>query len=102
MESAAAFSSDQGGNPDDIEILKSMDYAVYFLAYRLYPSKEIMVPTTVFFPEDAVQSRRWLGRITQESRAKVMIEPLPGDHHTCITKHMSALVAKMKKTLDSL
>jgi len=27
---------------------------------------------------------------------------LPGNHHTCITKHMAALVAKMKKTLDSL
>ncbi len=96
------INSGQGGDPSDIEILKSMDYAVYFLAYRLYPSKEITVPTTLYFPEEAVQSRRWLGRITRESKAQVTIEPLPGDHHTCITKHMAVLVAKMKKTLESL
>jgi len=101
-ESFRSINSDQGGDPADIEILKSMDYAVYFLAYRLYPSREITVPTTLYFPEDALQSREWLRRITRESKAKVTIEPLPGNHHTCITKHMAALVAKMKKTLDSL
>ncbi len=101
-ENISPIETDQGGDPGDIEILKSMDYAVYFLAYRLYPSRNLTAPTTLYFPEDAVQSRLWLRRITQESKAKVGIEPLPGDHHTCITKHMDALVAKMKKTLDSL
>jgi len=79
-----------------------MDYAVYFLAYRLYPSRNVTVPTTLYFPEDAVQSRHWSTHIAQEFKAQVSIEPLPGDHHTCITKHMDALAAKMKKTLDSI
>ncbi len=96
------ITADETAEAGDIEILKSMDYAVYFLAYRLYPSQELTVPTTLYFPEEAVQSRNWLRRITRESKAKVMIEPLLGDHHTCITNHLAALVAKMKKTLDSL
>lgn len=100
---ARALTDANGKGPDsEVDILKSMDYAVYFLAWRLYGTSHIAVPATVYFPEDALQSRTWLTGLAVDSTSTVLIEPLPGDHHTCITTHMPELVAKIKKTLESI
>jgi pimeloyl-ACP methyl ester carboxylesterase len=85
------------------EILKSMDYAVYFLAYRLYRAKPIGVPATMYFPEStSAQRLAWVHRLSRNSPQELNIELLPGDHHTCITRHTAALVEKIQITLDKL
>ena len=87
----------------DGEILNSLDYAVYFLAYRLYRPKPLSGPATLFFPEETPPSRlSQVRRASQIPPDKLTIEMVPGNHHTCITKYTSALVEKMKKTLDNL
>ena len=82
----------------DLEILKSMDYAIYFLAYRLYRLRTVSVPTTLYFPASTRPAT--LGRVIGKAKAKITVDVLPGDHHTCITKHTPELVEKMKKALD--
>ena len=88
---------------EGVEILTQLDYAVYFLAYRLYRSKPLTAPATLYFPEETPPARlTWVRRASERAPAQFTVEFLPGDHHTCITKYTPALVAKMKKTLDSL
>ncbi len=88
---------------EGIEILTHLDYAVYFLAYRLYRSKPLTAPATLYFPEETPPARlTWVRRASERAPAQFTVEFLPGDHHTCITKYTPALVAKMKQTLDSL
>jgi len=88
---------------EGVEILTYLDYAVYFLAYRLYRAKPLTVPATLYFPEETPPARlTWVRRASEKAPAPFTVEFLPGDHHTCITKYTPALVAKMKKTLDSL
>jgi pimeloyl-ACP methyl ester carboxylesterase len=83
------------------EILKSMDYAVYFLAYRRYRAKALTVPATIFLPESTSPVRlAWVRQLSQRSPIDLTVEILPGDHHTCITKHTSVLVEKIQKTLQ--
>ncbi|MCE0522899.1 MAG: condensation domain-containing protein [Methylacidiphilales bacterium] len=86
----------------DGEILNSLDYAVYFLAYRLYNLKPLSVPATLYFPEETPPLRySWVKRASKRSPefAVVMVQ---GDHHTCVTKYTSALVDEMKKTLAGI
>lgn len=88
---------------EGVEILNHLDYAVYFLAYRLYRPKPLSVPATLYFPEETPPARfSWVKRVSERAPVKITIEILPGDHHTCITKYTPALVEKLKKTLDSL
>ena len=88
---------------EGVEILTYLDYAVYFLAYRLYRSKPLTVPATLYFPEETPPARlTWVRRASEKAPAQFTVEFLPGDHHTCITKYTPALVAKMKQTLDSI
>jgi surfactin synthase thioesterase subunit/acyl carrier protein len=88
---------------EGVEILTHLDYAVYFLAYRLYRSKPLAVPATLYFPEETPPARlSWVRRASERAPVPFTVEFLPGDHHTCITRYTPALVAKMKKTLDSL
>jgi thioesterase domain-containing protein len=88
---------------EGVEILTHLDYAVYFLAYRLYRSKPLSVPATLYFPEETPPARlSWVKRASERAPARFTVEFLPGDHHTCITKYTPALVAKMKTALNSL
>jgi acyl-CoA synthetase (AMP-forming)/AMP-acid ligase II/pimeloyl-ACP methyl ester carboxylesterase len=85
----------------DMEILNSMEYAVYIMAYRLYRPQPWLVPTTLFFPESTPVGR--LGEVRRNSQAaplKFGVAVLPGDHHTCITKHTPDLVEAIHKALD--
>jgi pimeloyl-ACP methyl ester carboxylesterase len=87
----------------DGEILNSLDYAVYFLAYRLYHLRPLSVPATLYFPEETPPTRfSWAKHSGGSTPDKFNIEMVPGDHHTCITKYTPILVERMKKTLDSL
>lgn len=96
---AAEFEAGPGGGGEELD---SLDYSIYFLAFRLYDLKPLSVPITVYFPEEAPLSRfSWVKRTSQKF-PKVTIEMVPGNHRTCITQHTSVLVDKMKKTLDSL
>jgi pimeloyl-ACP methyl ester carboxylesterase len=86
----------------DGEILNCLDYAVYFLAYRLYRSKPLSVPATLYFPEETSPSRlSWVRQASEKASATFAVEIVPGDHHTCITRFTPDLAAKIKKTLDS-
>jgi len=88
---------------EGVEILTHLDYAVYFLAYRLYRPKRLTIPATLYFPEETPPARlSWAERASKRAPVKFTVEFLPGDHHTCITKYTPALVAKLRQTLDSL
>ncbi len=92
-----------GEGGEGVEILTHLDYAVYFLAYRLYSSKPVTVPATLYFPEETPPARLSLfQKASERADAQFTVQFLPGDHHTCITKYTPALVAKMKKALDAL
>ena len=83
----------------DREILKSLDYAIYFLSYRIYRPKPLSVSASVYFPEADVPSHfSWMKRVSE----KFTVEIVPGDHQTCITKHVFALGEKMKNALTRL
>jgi hypothetical protein len=82
----------------DVDILKSPEYAVYFLAACLYELKPLSVPAALYFPKDAVP-RASMIRNASRNFPVVTIETVLGNHHTCITKHASFLAEKMKKTL---
>jgi surfactin synthase thioesterase subunit len=85
----------------DGEILTSLDYAVYFLAYRLYKLRPLSVPATLYFPEETPPTRlSWVKRASERAAVEFTVEMVPGNHHACITKYSSVLVDKMKKTLD--
>jgi acyl-CoA synthetase (AMP-forming)/AMP-acid ligase II/pimeloyl-ACP methyl ester carboxylesterase len=85
----------------EVEILNSLDYAVYFLAYRLYKLRPPIVPTTLYFPEETPPVRlSSVRRTAQRASVKVAVEILPGDHHTCITKYTPALVEKIKAAIN--
>jgi hypothetical protein len=85
----------------DMEILNSTDYAVYIMAYRLYRPQPWIVPTTLFFPESTPPGR--VAEVRRRSRAASLpfgVAVVPGDHHTCITKHTPGLVAAIRKALE--
>jgi len=85
------------------EILNQFDYAVYFLAYRLYRPRPLSVPATLYFPEETPSARlAWVQRASERASVKFTVEVLPGDHHTCITRYTPTLVDKIKKTLDGV
>ena len=79
----------------------NFDYSVYHLACQLSNLKPLSVPTTLYFPEEAPSSRR-RANFVREIFPIATVEMVPGNHHTCLVKHSSALVDKMKKTLDGL
>jgi surfactin synthase thioesterase subunit len=88
---------------EGVEILTHLDYAVYFLAYRLYRSQPLSAPATLYFPEETPPARlSWVKRASERAPMPFTVEFLPGDHHTCITKYTPALVAKFRATLDGL
>ncbi|MCE0521743.1 MAG: amino acid adenylation domain-containing protein [Methylacidiphilales bacterium] len=86
----------------DISILGNFNYAVYFLVSRLFQLKPLSVPVTLYIPKEAPPSRFSLQHNAGEYFPDVTIKTVPGNHHTCITKFTSALVEKMKKTLDTI
>jgi pimeloyl-ACP methyl ester carboxylesterase/acyl carrier protein len=85
----------------DEDILKSLDYAIYFLAYRIYRPKSLPISSTVFFPEETgplgIKWRKRDGRT-----AECTIARMPGDHQTCITKFPYALGEKIKEAIERL
>jgi amino acid adenylation domain-containing protein len=93
---------DEGEGDGDKEILTSLEYAVYVLAYRLYNLKPLPVPTTLYFPEETPPSSLSRADHAGEIFPIVTIEMVPGNHRTCIIKYTSALVAKMQTTLAAL
>jgi hypothetical protein len=85
----------------DLEVLKSLDYAVYFLAMCLHPLRPLSIPTTLYFSEETLP-RSFRVKRANEVFSTVAVEMVPGNHHTCITKYVSVPADKMKKTLGSL
>jgi amino acid adenylation domain-containing protein len=84
------------------EMLEGLDYALYYLAYRLYELRPLSVPATFFFPESAAPPHlSRLSRVSQMDPAKYTIEMVPGNHTTCVTKDTSVLVGKMRAILDA-
>jgi pimeloyl-ACP methyl ester carboxylesterase len=84
----------------ETEILHSMDYAVYFLAYRLYQAQPWREPATVYFPESISPARlAEVRRMSAEAPVPFTVELLPGDHHTCITKYTHELAEKLQNAL---
>ena len=86
-----------GEGEGDREILDSLDYAVYILAYRLYKLKPLSVPTTVYFPEEETPTSHWTANRARKIFPIVSFEMIPGNHRTCIVNHSSALADKLKK-----
>ncbi|MBV9273286.1 MAG: amino acid adenylation domain-containing protein, partial [Verrucomicrobia bacterium] len=86
---------------NDGDLQYNFDYAIYHLACQLSNLKPLSVPTTLYFPEEAPRSRR-RANFVREIFPIATVEMVPGNHHTCIVKHSSALVDKMKRTLDGL
>ena len=94
---APATTGPEDGDLDG-EILKSLDFAVYVLAYRRHKLRTLNVPTTIYFSEEEAPSRL-SAEHAREIYPGVTIETVPGNHRTCIIQHTSALVDKMKVTL---
>jgi hypothetical protein len=85
----------------DIEILDSLEYALYFLAYRLYKFTSLSVPTTFYFPESLNADRavkRALG--SKLDAGNYRVETLRGNHETCLSIHSAILAEKMKEALE--
>jgi pimeloyl-ACP methyl ester carboxylesterase len=84
------------------ELLEGLDYSLYALAHRLYRSAPLSIPATFYFPEatpDASLAR--LASATRLDPALYKVERLPGDHTTCMTKHIDVLAQKIARALDS-
>ena len=87
----------------DAEILNSLDYAVYFLAYRLYRLRPFSVPATLYFPEESPPAHHpGLSARAGISRRKLCVEMVPGNHHTCITRYTSVMAERMRRTLEGI
>jgi pimeloyl-ACP methyl ester carboxylesterase len=86
----------------DPEILHSMDYATYFLAYRLYRAAPFEVPATLLFPEDTPPTRiAQVLRRREFNPVPYEVVMIPGNHQTCITKYTAPLAKKMSAALKS-
>jgi acyl transferase domain-containing protein/acyl carrier protein len=85
----------------DEEILKSLDYAVYFLASTLFSLKPLSIPTTLYFSDESIP-RSYRVQLAHEMFPTVTVEMVPGNHVTCITKYASTVADKMHNTLGSL
>ena len=84
------------------ELLEGLDYSLYSLAHRLYRAAPLSIPATFYFPE--ATSEASLGRLSSASRldpAGYKVERLPGDHTTCMTKHIDVLAQKIAHHLAS-
>ncbi len=83
-------------------MLKGIDYARYFLAYRLHKLQPLSVPATIFVSESTPPERvSGLARALRMDPAKYRIERVPGDHTTCVTKDISVLVEKIRVVLET-
>jgi pimeloyl-ACP methyl ester carboxylesterase len=99
--SAPATAGQDEGN-DDEEILDSIHFEVYMLAFRLYRLDPLSVPTTFYVPAKTPPLRlAWLNHV-RDIFPDVVVETVPGNHRTCIIEHASVLTAEMKKTLGLL
>lgn len=88
--------------PDFIgeELLEGLDYSLYSLAHRLHRVAPLSIPATFYFPE--ATSDASLARLATASRldpVRYKVERLPGDHTTCMTKHIDVLAQKIAHTL---
>jgi hypothetical protein len=84
------------------ELLEGLDYSLYSLAHRLHRVTPLSIPATFYFPE--ATSEASLARLASASRldpAHYNVERLPGDHTTCMTKHIDVLAQKMAHVLAS-
>jgi acyl transferase domain-containing protein/acyl carrier protein len=90
----------EGGKYDE-EIVKSLDYAVYFLASCLFTVRPLAIPTTLYFSEESLP-RSFRVKRSNETFPTATLEMVPGNHVTCITKYASVVADKMEKTLDRL
>ena len=83
------------------EVLTSLDYAVYFLAYRLHRIEPLSVPATLFIPESTSAWR--LARIQRAAKiaaGKCRVVIVPGNHTTCVTRDSSAIAEQMRVVLE--
>lgn len=84
------------------ELLEGLDYSLYSLAHRLHRARPLSIPATFYFPE--ATSETSLARLASASRldpARYRVERLPGDHTTCMTKHIDVLAQKIAHALAS-
>ena len=86
----------------DAEFVNSADYAVYVHAYRTYRLKRVLVPTTVYIPEEGSPPPPSWTRHIRKMFPMVSFQGIPGDHRTCITQHSEVLGAQLKKALGAL
>jgi len=86
----------------DAELVKSTDYVVYVHAYRTYRLRRVLVPTTVYIPEEGSPPPRSWTRHIRKMFLMVSLQRIPGDHRTCITKHSEVLGAQLQKALGAL
>jgi acyl carrier protein len=83
-----------------LEILNTVEYGSYALSSRLSASKPMSIPATFYYPlpPDAARAHAALSCLDPE---KIVIEELPGNHVTCITKYASILAHKLKEKIDA-
>ena len=68
----------------------------------LIDSKRVLVPTTVYIPEEGSPPPPSWTRHIRKMFPMVSFQGIPGDHRTCITQHSEVLGAQLKKALGAL
>ncbi len=103
MKSNSSHSTSTGpeSREDEVESLRSLDFALYVLASRTYSLRTISVPTSLYFAEQDPASPEEVNRAL-EVFPMLTMETVPGDHLSCTSQHTPALADKMKKTMSAL
>jgi pimeloyl-ACP methyl ester carboxylesterase len=96
------FNEERVQDEGAIEILESLDYAKYLLAFRLYHFEPLLCPATLYLPEERPASRAFWINHAHEIFPESSLETIPGNHLTCIVEHASELADRMKKKLASI
>ena len=86
----------------DAELLKRVDYAVYMHANRIHRLRPILVPTTIYLPEDRSPPPRSWTRSIRQMFPMLTFQSIPGDHRTCITRHSDVLGPLLRSALSTL
>ncbi len=93
-----SISAEREDNFDE-EILNSLNYETYILAYRRYEFKPLSVPATLYLPEQSAPARLSWTKHAGTILPEASVEMVPGNHRTCVVEHTSALADKMKEAL---
>ncbi len=91
----------ESADPEEPDILSSLDYALYFLSACLYTVEPVPLPASLYFPAITPYTSAREVR-ARELFSKATIEIIPGTHQTCISRYPEVLAQRIKETLDSL